>query len=144
MTELTKQPIPSNTKCPYCGASPTEDSRVKDMLSDLGYTHDDVFLQCQECDEEWTCGIPIGEHDGKYASSLFCDSCEERYMRVHRVNVKTYDDAVEIHLKCPSCYYFDRITRDVDDGGVALMGYPDITGSTDGADPYGWKDEDKL
>jgi rubredoxin len=170
---LSEQRIPSNTTCPYCGAEPTGDSKVKHQLSAVGYLHDDIHLECSECDEKWACGVPIGQVDDGYNEDLYCDSCTDRYMQIHRlqvdfkgmaerlrqieeesgvasINHMERDELAEkinplltIHLKCPNCYYFKKISRTFDDRGVALMGFPEITGSREGASEYGWKVENR-
>lgn len=142
--ELDEQSVPSDSMCPYCGGEPTDESARRHDLSAIGYLHDDVHLQCEDCDSEWAVGIPIGEIDDEYAADLFCDSCESRYMRVHRVAPRwrrddESDRKVLLHLKCPNCYYFDKVVRDCGPQGISLVGYPDITGSREDADEYGWK-----
>lgn len=132
---MTDQDIPSESKCPDCGAKPTTKSIQEVRLSDLGYKHRDVFLDCSNCSESWTHGVPIGE-DGE--DDLRCDSCESEYMRVHRVRVSRNAGNVDLHLKCPNCYYFKRTNRDTDSEGVALIGYDDITGGREDAEPYGY------
>lgn len=142
-TELDKQSVPSDSSCPYCGSAPTDESQVEHRLSNIGYLHDDIQLRCSECDQSWICGVPIGEYDGERADELFCDSCETRYMRVHRVELhREGDDEVVIHLKCPNqdCLHFDKIVRQPGERGVVLMGYPDITGEVEGAEAYGYND----
>lgn len=141
-TELTEQPRPSDSRCPACGAEPTDESVTEHKLSDLGYLHDDVFLECaaDDCDETWVCGVPVGSSD-EFADDLWCESCDDEWMLVHRVLPQR--EGVTLHLKCPSdtCNYFTTTTRDTDDSGRALVGYPIITGETEGAKPYGWSDE---
>lgn len=124
-----------NSNCPECGEDPTGDSIREVRLSDIGYKHRDVFLECDVCDNQWTHGVPIGE-DGE--DDLQCDSCESEYMRVHRIRVSRNADNVDLHLKCPNCYYFNRVSRGTDEEGVALVGYSDITGDREDAEPYGY------
>lgn len=143
--ELEKQPMPSDTMCPYCGGEPTDDSVVNHRLSATGYLHDDIQLQCQDCGHEWPVGVPIGEIEDPMAEDLYCDSCEKRFMRVHRV-APDWDSPedrrrVLLHLKCPNCFYFDKEVRECGDRGIALVGYSDITGSFDDATAYGWSDD---
>lgn len=150
---LQKQKTPEDSMCPYCGGDPTGESEVKHRLSAMGYKHDDVELKCSDCGETWPCGVPIGSYDGKRAAELFCDSCQDRYMLTHRVepNWKKADEQgsdgweVLVHLKCPNCYYFKRIRRSCGNRGVALMGYPQITGEIDEeASPDGYKSHDDV
>lgn len=144
MTKSEKQPIPSESNCPYCGGAPTDESQAEHRLSNLGYIHDDIGLRCSDCEQEWWCGVPIGSWKG--GEDLFCTSCDARFMRVHRVAVNGAGDGyLMLHLKCPNpdCYYFKTVTRSVDANGVSLVGYPDITGSMDGADAWGYEDEKK-
>lgn len=137
--ELSEQPIPSETRCPACGSEPTHDSIVTHRLSASGYRHDDLRLECGECGSRWTCGIPIGQ-EMEYGDDLYCDACRDSPMLIHRVRVLG-DHNLELHLKCPNCYYFDTLERETDESGLALMGYPSITGSFEGADPYGYTED---
>lgn len=139
--ELEEQPIPADTRCPECGGEPLPD-RVTHNLSAIGYTHDDIQNVCADCGGEWTCGVPIGEFDRpEMEDDLWCDACDDSWVLIHRVAPKsTY---IVLHTKCPNpdCNDFDRIRRKPDDSGVALVGYPQITGSTEGCKPYGWVDD---
>lgn len=71
-------------------------------------------------------------------------------MAVHRVELplrsakvySKYRDNPEfkLHLKCPNCYHFKKVTRHADDSGIALIGDPRTTGSLDDADAMGYPD----
>lgn len=146
---LEERPAPSETRCPECGAPPTEESTRDKNLSDLGYLHQDVRLRCSgdDCDERWVAGMPIGEFDrDDLADDLRCDACDsDRPMLVHRVRMRGVGGHdIGLDLKCPNpeCYRFEQVGRDLDDESVALVGYPSITGQTEGADPYGWEPSD--
>lgn len=170
------------TNCPQCGGEPTEESEVRHRLSDMGYLHDDQTFTCQECNRDYTHGVPVGDPDVN-AEDLWCDVCNLGYMTVHRVKVRSVDQ-VRLHLKChhhhsfdcpecdgeipvdgvrttgdmsfrcplcedelerseiPYCFYFNKALRKTDHNGVALIGFPTITGQTEGARPYGWSEED--
>lgn len=153
--ELEEQPTPDvSVFCPDCGADPvyTPDEKlaVQHRLSAAGYLHDDMTLRCSdtECRNQWTHGVPVDGFDG--GEDLVCDSCKHdpecdhtQYYRVHRSELRDQptpesSGTVIYHLKCPRCYLFTTMEREVDNRGVSLVGYPDITGSMDGADPYGW------
>lgn len=135
-------PTPSDSCCPYCGGDPTDVSERDHTLSKMGYLHDDVRMECEDCGKTWPCGVPIGEYDG--GDDLFCTSCEKRFMRVHRVDPDAYQDhEIRLHLKCPNedCRYFKKITRESDDNGLYLIGYPDITGEiSEDTKAYGYPD----
>lgn len=104
----------------------------------MGYLHDDIPFECEDCGESWTHGVPVGEYDGKLATDLRCDACEDAWGLTHRVVVEP-DNTVTLHMKCPECYYFWHATREPDGNGVALVGYPQTTGEiTDETNPYGW------
>lgn len=144
MTEFEEQPVPDAT-CPYCGGTPTDESIARHKLGAIGYLHDDIKFECAECEEDWVHGVPVGEYDGAYAADLFCDACEERYQLVHRVVIQQHDDSVLIHLKCPNCYHFEKLHRELDDHNVALMGYPQITGDVALADgTYGYTEDSDI
>jgi len=128
--ELEEQTVPEESHCPECGASPTEDSVVQHRLAAVGYLHDDVKLQCSECEASWLLGIPIGE--GGY-DDLWCPSCDDSYAFVHRVEHLADRDTEKyrLHLKCPNCFTFRKVTREPDENGLALVGYPCLTGKSD-------------
>lgn len=149
---LDRQPVPTDSRCPDCGAEPTDESLVEHRLSDLGYTHDDQTLSCSdpECGRTWTCGVPIGIYHGSLADDLHCDSCEDAWFRVHRIRVpdpsvaSTDSDApvAYVYVKCPNCYRFRRLEREFGPHGFAMLGFPHITGATDGARAFGYPDSD--
>lgn len=136
--ELTEQPLPADSRCPNCGATPTDGSIREHRLSTLGYAHDDIMLECSSCQNRWTHGVPVGEFDRpEMADDLRCGSCGN-WMLVHRV----WTGGVRIELKCPNCANFDRINRQSDANGCVLLGYPQITGRTDGCEPFGYPDRE--
>lgn len=133
--------IPSESNCPSCGSEPTDDSIVERRLSDMGYLHEDIALECSECKESWWLGVPRGDYED--GEDLWCESCEDTWMLVHRVDpIAGGDDEIELHLKCPNpeCHHFKRVLRE-GDGRRVLVGYPMITGSTEEAKPYGYPKE---
>lgn len=125
------------TRCPGCGAEPTPESIASHRLSASGYLHDDVRLECEtpECDRAWTLGVPIGEPPESVYADLVC-GCGT-IGTVHRVRIVS-TEKIKLHLKCPRCYTFFTAHRTADDSGLALIGNPLITGSMDGATPYGY------
>lgn len=180
---MEEQPYPEASKCPECGGEPTDESKVHHRLSAVGYLHDDGSLKCSDCGETWSIGRPIGRFDG--GDDLWCGSCDEGFMRVHRVQLVEDDHykKYNLHLKCPNhspfdceacpatifepkrdsdgriycpacgheyepndvpgCVHFKTIQRESDEDGLALVGYPDITGSMDGAtDAYGYPEDE--
>lgn len=147
-TEIEEQPERSESMCPECGEPPLPDAAMH-RLSDLGYLHDDIGYRCEN-GHQWQCGVPVGEFDRpEMAEDLRCDSCGDADMLVHRVVIGTTSipGDITLHLKCPNpdCHYFDRIGRDTDKDGRALVGYSQITGATKDARPYGYvRDDDNL
>lgn len=139
---LGPEPAPEDVGCPGCGARPTAESIAQHRLSANGYLHDDVQYECSECDRSWVHGIPIGEGG---ADDLWCMVCDNAWKFIHRVDVsRSGKDSVLLHVKCPNCYHFDKITRRPGRNGVALVGYPPITGATDTAQDYGYPDGEDL
>lgn len=144
---MEKQPIPEDSKCPQCGGEPTDESEINHHLSQLGYVHDDIEMKCSECGYGWYCGVPIGEYEGELAEELFCDSCESRYMLVHRVLPRPGSSPpfrYRLHLKCPNgdCNYFKKVDRKTDNHGIGLVGYPQITGEMGNhVEDYGWESD---
>lgn len=152
---IKPQAIPDETACPYCGAPPTDESTVEHNLSACGYLHDDIKLECRDCGESWMCGVPVGGHadgDSDAVPDLFCASCDHHRLLVHRVELVTAptsdaipDDIstlVQLHLKCPSCNWFTTTVRAPDRSGVALVGYPSITGDLEDAAASGYPTSD--
>jgi len=187
MTELEEQPLPP-TVCPKCGAQATDDCIVKHRMSNLGYLHDDMEMECSVCGNRWTCGVPIGtggfddlkctcqsnvenkaawfrewlDWTQKSVNTEHFNSDQEAMLRemvdtfermanlllMHRVSLGELGSGKLIHhLKCPNCYGFTTVVRDIQprpEGckiigqGISLVGYPEVTGSMEGADPYGW------
>lgn len=135
MPELTEAEVPEATRCPYCGGKPTDE--VRHHLSALGYIHDDIRLKCADCNKAWICGVPQGDPEERFWDDLLCKSCGERFYKVHRVEVPE-NGTIGLHLKCPNCFYFDQTQRKLDENGRALIGHPDITGATEGAEAYGY------
>lgn len=147
--DLDEPPLPSDARCPTCRATPTEESARRKHLSDLGYLHQDIRLVCAECETEWTAGVPIGEFDrDDMADDLWCDSCDEEWMLVHRVEFAPSGlpnaPQTALHLKCPNCYNWERVGREADGEHIALVGYPQTTGATEGCDPYGYPESDEA
>ncbi len=137
--ELVEQQPSERSKCPECGGDPCE---IGHTLSDLGYLHDDQRMMCEDCGNQWTCGVPIGETSlDERAEELFCDSCDDAFMLVHRA-VRTRHGNITFHLKCPNCYYFEQLTRVPDEKGRVLLGYPQITGETEGCPVYGYDESE--
>lgn len=131
---MDEQPAPE-TRCPECGAAPAPDPEHR--LAALGYLHDDVVFECSaaDCDTEWTHGVPVGDYDGPLADDVACAVCESSGL-VHRV--EPADKSARLHFKCPECYHFWTVDRETGPGGKILVGYPQLTGSTDGAKPEGY------
>lgn len=135
--------------CPKCGERATDESLTEVRLSELGYYHGDAHYECQECDNEWVHGVPVGRSE-KFSDDLYCQSCEEEWYLIHRVVPHVQVDfeeedwtfnQIQLHVKCPNCYHFDRISREADEENRrVLVGYPQITGQTEGAEPYGYKE----
>lgn len=137
---MNEQPIPSEASCPECGAEPTDESVVHHNLSNMGYLHDDIGLECSECGNNWTLGRPIGETD--MGDDLICGSCDIE-AKTHRFKPEFQNGEftrATVHLKCPQCNNFWTVEREPGPKGVMLMGFPSITGSREDAVPYGWSE----
>jgi predicted RNA-binding Zn-ribbon protein involved in translation (DUF1610 family) len=150
MPELTEQPTPKDVRCPECGAIATDESVRDHRLYATGYLHDDVRFECPECATGWTHGIAVGsiaDDDSPPVDpdDMLCSSCGEQ-VRVHRVQPTPDDDRFDVllHTKCPACNLFEFVGRDTGPNGVALVGHPDITGSTEGASPSGYPDTESA
>lgn len=159
--------VPDEAGCPDCGGDPTDESVQERRLSDLGYLSGECPLVCEDCGNEWLLGVPVGEFER--GDDLVCPACEKDedaegtvYYMVHRVDQRPPDppdewddfrretvldmeDPVLLHLKCPRCFHMPTgggVYRDADDRGIALVGFPPITGTTDGVRaPYGYREE---
>jgi hypothetical protein len=66
------------------------------------------------------------------------------WLWVHRVRTARAeaDGEVVLDAKCPDrdCRNWEQIPREVDADGVALVGYPGLTGQTGGCEPHGYPD----
>lgn len=93
--------LPEQSSCPECGEAPSGESIVESRLSDLGYKHTDVKLECPECDNKWVHGIPEGEND---TNEWVCDSCEGDLIP-HFGYVVVQESKIEIRPKCEGCNY---------------------------------------
>lgn len=140
-------PLPEKIACPecghYCEGEEVREAKMKENLSNNGYLHRDVWFTCPECgygdeeDERWVHGIPVRNYDG--GEDLWCDACETWYM-VHRVGVegmklvdgegmiRVPEEGIVLHVKCPVCFDFKRVKRVAGNSGIALVGFPPITG----------------
>lgn len=140
--------LPTESNCPECGGSPDDESLRLSKLSDMGYVHQDVHYTCEECSCQWACGVPIDgpeeEPDipGK-KGSLWCESCDETWMLPHRTKYLD-SETVRLDMKCPrpECNFFRRVIRKTGPQGYALIGYPQIVGKIDGAQPFGYPAEE--
>lgn len=159
MADLEPQPVPDvPIFCPECGGEPVKQSGellVEHRLGNMGYLHDDQNPECSECGNTWAHGVPVGEYEWADSDDLRCHSCrhdpdleDDQFYRVHRVVMSRKASPggpgrVTLHLKCPRCYLFSKAEREQDHRGVALVGFPDITGSVDHEDvkPYGYEAE---
>lgn len=141
--------LPTESKCPACGSDPDEESTRLSHLSDMGYLHQDVRFSCSECEATWSCGVPVDGSDEEpdfpgRGGSLWCDSCNDSWMLIHRVRPNSDGGQVLLDLKCPreECNYFTRARRVTGSEGFALVGYPQITGKIDGSTPFGYPAEE--
>lgn len=134
---MDEQSEPDAVACPECGADPVPDPEHR--LSALGYLHDDIVYECSDpdCGAEWTHGVPAGDYDDEpdLADDLECGSCGE-WALVHRIEPES--GAATLHLKCPECYHFWTVRRETGAGEKILVGYPQLTGQTKGAQPDGY------
>lgn len=119
--------------CPECNGSPTPESLAEQNLSDLGYLHDDRFLICEDCDYQWTVGLPRGTIE---SDDWECDACGGDFMP-HFI----YDrgEYVDIRPKCQSCYWVpdEPITRTKvarGNGDRIFIGHHTITGEREDAE----------
>lgn len=141
-TDIEPADVPiEETRCPNCGHPPTPAAIASHRLSQNGYLHDDVRLECtqDDCTHAWTLGIPIGTPDTAFYHDLLC-SCGE-FALIHRIQLVS-ESTIKLHLKCPHCYTFFQAKRRLTNDDIALVGYPHITGTTEGATPYGYTTDD--
>lgn len=105
----------SDHPCPECGSDPTEESLTEQHLSDLGYLHDDRFLVCSECDNQWTVGLPRGTVD---SDRWVCDACGGDFIP-HFGYIHCDDGVMKIRPKCKSCKWVpdDPICVEITGGG---------------------------
>ena len=126
--------LPEHSNCPECGAEPTDESIVKQRLSDNGYLHRDTKLQCNECGERWIVGEPRGESETA-VEMWGCDSCGGELMP-HFVYIAAQEGVLQIRPKCRDCFHVPdtRIAIGMDGSGDSLnglIGHPSVTGEMD-------------
>lgn len=133
---VDQQSIPERARCPECGGDPVDPSHT---LSALGYKHDDQQLQCIDCRNKWTCGVPVGELDEYYWHDLVCQSCSEMG-RVHRI--RPGDGVIGLHMKCPECYYVWKVSRIIGEKNISIVGWPMTTGEM--GDGHAWSIDGEI
>jgi len=124
--------LPENAICPECQAEPTEDSIIKQRLSDVGYYHEDTRLECSECGFNWVIGEPKGEPE---RDTWVCDACEGDLIP-HFLYLAVQEGEITCRPKCKSCNWVpdERITLDTSRNGdniTAFIGHHTVTGSPD-------------
>lgn len=129
------EPLPSEADCPECGATPTDESIVRSRLSAHGYLHEDKFLECSECSNRWTLGIPRGEPDG---DRWVCDGCGGDLIP-HFGSINLSEEVLQVRPKCRDCYWVpdDRIELDLSGSGdvrTFFFEHHSTTGDTEKAD----------
>lgn len=117
--------------CPECDEHATAESQARGQLSDLGYLHEDVRLECPN-GHEWTVGLPRGSDDD---ATWECPACGGDFVP-HFVYV--FEDEARIKPKCQDCYYVpdDPIVLDVSNNGTSrrlFIGHHSVTGDRDNA-----------
>lgn len=131
---LEEQPEPDKATCPFCGAEPTDQSKVEHRLASIGYLHDDISYECDECERTFTHGMPIGEPPEEYYRDLRCSNCGDgQFGRVHYVTLFE-DSMLLLKLKCPECMLVWDVHRRLDAQNAALVGFPGITGDIEKAE----------
>lgn len=133
---LEPQDIPAGSRCPNCGAKPTDETRIEHRLSNLGYKHDDILLECSECGTEWNHGMAQGNPPEEMYEDLRCE-CGV-FMRVHGITARgvtatnPFDEVyLRLLLKCPNCQHTKRVDRETDGTFSTLVGFPMTTGELD-------------
>lgn len=101
MSAEPHNPVPEAAACPKCQAEPTHQSVVRAQLSLVGYEHEDIRLECSECDFRWTCGIPLGDDGG---DTWVCDACGGDLIP-HFVYADVDLERVRCKPKCQDCYW---------------------------------------
>lgn len=134
---MKEQELPAGAACPNCGNTATDESIVEHRLQSLGYKHDDIHLQCSNCQKKWVAGVPIGTPD---STDLRCDACwksddHEVYGRVNWIREEDEKKQFSITVKCPRCLFVWSVTRDVTNGG-AMMHDPVVAGDDDAENPF--------
>lgn len=129
---VEEQPEP-DAACPDCGAEPRGDPLHN--LKALGYRADDIRYTCSEddCGNAWTHGVPQGGTAGQ-GDDLRCSNpkCGAPFGLPHKLLGDDGSDALKISLKCPTCHYVWTVEREPSMSGAYLVGYPHLTGDTEG------------
>jgi hypothetical protein len=119
----------TTSNCPECGSEATEESILKERLSDLGYRHTDTTFACSECDNRWVIGQP---HGGAEKPEWECKSCGGELVP-HFLFVTASDRKIRTRPKCRECYHVPdrRIELNSKFNGENIrgfVGHPAVTG----------------
>lgn len=115
--------LPQDSSCPDCGEEPTEESIVYSRLSDNGYKHRDVRLECSECETKWVHGIPRGETE---TEKWVCEICGGDYIpHFLFVNTNPNERTIKTRPKCKACFHVpeERIELDSTFNGENIRGF---------------------
>lgn len=139
------QGVPDRAVCPICGGEPVEENH---SLSDIGYTDDEIMLFCEN-DHSWMVGVPIGEWGRDFFECESCESLALPHMLIFSEGIiQSYAGGrmdrlpFKLKVKCVSCYHTQDEDFELDENGVFLFGYPQVTGSIEDAQPKGWMEHD--
>lgn len=100
--------------CVRCGAQLPMESAVVGDLGYLGYLHNDVSVDCEECGQEHTFGVPV---DSPVDQPPKCPVCGGRWFPYKVDGHRGWPD-IDVHWKCEECWYFENrsanhLTKDV-------------------------------
>lgn len=123
-----------DSNCPECGESPTDESVVRQNLSDMGYLHEDTRLECAGCGTRWVVGVPQGEAE---TNKWVCESCGGDLMP-HFLFVNLGEQVIETRPKCRDCFHVPegRVSLEAKFQGEnvrGFVGHHSVTGSREDA-----------
>lgn len=138
--------------CVNCGADLPTETQISANLVALGYLHEDVHVDCGECGESHTFGIPRERETTEPPHCNCCGGREYPYKvdaytmrdrmdswgsKGYTYNVKDIEEIlkrIEIHWKCEDCWHFRKGTLDHLVNDVWLLGVDHLVGRRDDDD----------
>jgi len=117
----------ADRSCAKCGADISGLFERQDNLSDLGYLHEDVHVDCPECGHSHAFGVPVNRPTEEPPQ---CPCCQGR-VYPYKVNRNGSPGLRNVHWKCEDCFYFQTMGPTHRDGSISYLGVEHLRGEFD-------------